>query len=218
MTKFTILLLSLILLLFTACGSKAPFVKQEPLADSALVYVYLPSNISDDENQNESDYNIRFNGRQVMERISSGEYMAFNVKPERVEVSVVRKQIEEKSIVLDLKVGQTYYLKIEDNLDGNNFDFVRMNKRDAYPELMKTGLAGSSNESEENIINVFTDEPKQEESVVVAPVSAQATPQVAPIANTSSKMDDIQKAYDMKEKGMLSEEEFKTIKAEILAK
>ncbi len=209
MTKFTILLLSLTLLLFTACGSKAPFVKQEPLADSALVYVYLPSSISDDESTNDSDYNIRFNGRQVMERISSGEYMAFNVKPERVEVSVVRKQIEEKSIVLDLKVGQTYYLKIEDNLDGNSFDFVRVNKRDAYPELMKTGLAGSSVESEENIINVFTDEPKKEESVVMTPT---------PTANTSSKIDEIQKAYDMKEKGMLSEDEFNTLKAEILAK
>jgi len=31
-------------------------------------------------------------------------------------------------------------------------------------------------------------------------------------------MDEIQKAYDMKEKGMLSEEEFNTLKAEILAK
>jgi len=203
-----------VLLLLTACGSKAPFVKQEPLANSALVYVYLPSSISDDENQNESDYNIRFNDRQVMERISSGEYMAFNVKPERVEVSIVRKQIEEKSITLDLKVGHTYYLKIEDNLAGNSFDFVRMNKRDAYPELMKTGLAGSSVESEENIINVFIDEPKKDETVIMSPTA----PQTVPVANTSSKMDKIQKAYDMKEKGMLSEDEFNTLKAEILAK
>ena len=214
MKKPIILLLSLVLLLLTACGSKAPFVKQEPLANSALVYVYLPSSISDDENQNESDYNIRFNDRQVMERISSGEYMAFNVKPERVEVSIVRKQIEEKSITLDLKVGHTYYLKIEDNLAGNSFDFVRMNKRDAYPELMKTGLAGSSVESEENIINVFIDEPKKDETVIMSPTA----PQTVPVANTSSKMDKIQKAYDMKEKGMLSEDEFNTLKAEILAK
>ena len=120
MKKLTILLLSLTLLLLTACGSKIPFAKQEPLADSALVYVYLPASISDDENQNESDYNIRFNGRQVMERISSNEYMAFNVKPEKVEVSVVKKQIEEKSLSLDLKVGQIYYLKIADNLDGDS--------------------------------------------------------------------------------------------------
>ncbi len=204
MTKIKILTLSLALLLLTACGSKIPFTKQEPLPNSALVYVYLPPSISDDENTNESDYNIRFNGRQVMERISSNEYMAFNVKPERVEVSVVKKQIEEKSVSLDLKVGQTYYLKIADKLDGDSFEFVRMNKRDAYPELMKTGLAGSSVENEDNIINVFTDDPKEEESVVVAP--------------TSSKMDEIQKAYDMKEKGLLSEDEFNSLKSEILAR
>ena len=80
MKKLTILLLSTLLLLLTACGSKIPFKKQEPLANSALVYVYLPSNISDDDSDFSSDYNIRFNGRRVMERISSDEYMAFNVK------------------------------------------------------------------------------------------------------------------------------------------
>ena len=215
MTKLITLLLTTTLFIFTACGSKIPFSKQEPLLDSALVYVYFPANISDDENSNESDYNILFNGRRVMERISSSEYMAFNVKPELVEVSVVRKQIEEKSISLDLKVGQIYYLKIEDNLAGNNFDFVRVNKRDAYPELMKTGLAGSSVENEDNIINIFTDdEPEKEESAVVAPAVSQAES----VAKTSSKMDEVQKAYDMKEKGMLSEEEFNSLKADILAK
>ena len=196
----------------SACGSKIPFKKQEPLENSALVYIYLPSNLSTDDSDNTSDYNIRFNGRRVMERIASNEYMAFNVKPEKVTISVVRKQIEEKKISLDLKVGQIYYLKILDNLDGNNFDFVRVNKRDAYPELMKTGLAGSSVESEDNIINVFTDSPK-EEAVVVAPVT-----QSAPAVSKVSKMDEIQRAFDMKEKGMLSDEEFNTLKAEILAK
>ncbi len=212
MKRFKILLLSSLVLLLTACGSKIPFKKQEPLANSALVYVYLPSNVSNDDADNSSDYNIRFNGRRVMERISSDEYMAFNVKPEKVTISVVRKQIEEKSITLDLKVGQVYYLKIEDNMDAGNFNFVRMNKRDAYPELIKTGLAGSSVENEENIINVFTDEPKAE-GVVVAPIT-----QSAPAVSKVSKMDEIQKAFDMKEKGILSDEEFSTLKAEILAK
>ena len=215
MKKTTLLLLSLTMLIFSACGNKIPFTKQEPLPESALVYVYLPANISDDDATFISDYNIRFNGRQVMERISSSEYMAFNVKPESVEVSVVRKQIEVKSVTLDLKIGQIYYLKIEDNLDGNSFDFVRVNKRDAYPELMKTGLAGSSVENEDNIINIFTDdEPEKEESAVVAPDTSQAEP----VVQTSSKMDEVQKAYDMKEKGMLSEEEFNSLKADILAK
>ena len=207
-----LLLLSLTLLLFTACGNKILFVKQEPLANSALVYVYLPSHTNGSENDYSSNYNIRFNGRQVMERIFTDEYMAFNVKPEKVEISVVRKQIEKKSISLDMKVGQIYYLKILDNLEGDTFDFVSMNERDAYPELMKTGLAGSSVESEENIIDVFTDEPKKEEPAVVA------APIVTPKVNTTSKMNEIQKAFDMKEKGMLSEEEFKSLKAEILAR
>ena len=212
MKIITTILLSLLLLILSACGSKIPFKKQEPLENSALVYIYLPSHVGTSDSDNSSDYNIRFNGRRVMERISSDEYMAFNVKPEKVTISVVRKQIEEKTITLDLKVGQIYYLKILDNLDGNNFDFVRVNKRVAYPELAKTGLAGSSVESEDNIINVFTDKPK-EEAVIVAPVT-----QSAPTVSKVSKMDEIQRAFDMKEKGMISDEEFKTLKSEILAR
>ncbi len=214
MKKLILLLLSLAMLIFSACGNKIPFTKQNPLPDSALVYVYLPSNVSSDDETFTSDYNIRFNGRQVTQRIASSEYMAFNVKPEKVEVSIVRKQIEKKSITLELKVGQIYYLKIEDNLAGNTFDFTRMNKKDAYPELMKTGLAGSSVESENYIVNVFTDEPKKEDSVIAVPVISEASVK----ASSSSKMDEIQKAYDMKDKGMLSEEEFNTLKAEILAR
>jgi len=205
MKKLTLLLFSTALLLLNACGSKVPFKEQEPLENSALVYVYQPLNISADENANISDYNIRFNGRQVMERISSNEYMVFNVKPEKVDVSVVRKQIEEKVIRLDLQVGEIYYLEILDNLEGNAFDFVQVDKKRAYPQLAKTGLAGSSVENVENIINVFSDEPKKE-------------PALVPTHRTTSKMDEIQKAFDMKEKGMLSEEEFNTLKAEILAK
>jgi len=213
MKKSTLILLSLTLLLFTACGSKIPFAKQEPLANSALVYIYLPSHVSGGENDYSSDYNIRFNGRQVKGRISANEYMAFNVKPEQVEIAVVRKQIEKKTIALDLKVGETYYLKIKDNLEGREtFDFVRMSVKEANPELMKTGLAGSSVESEENIIDIFTDEPKKEEPAVVT------SPLMTPKVNTTSKMDEIQKAFDMKEKGMLSEDEFKALKSEILAK
>ena len=78
--------------------------------------------------------------------------------------------------------------------------------------MIKTGLAGSSVESEDNIINVFTDEPK-EEAIIVAPIT-----QSAPTVSKASKMDEIQKAFDMKEKGILSDEEFNTLKAEILAR
>lgn len=69
-------------------------------------------------------------------------------------------------------------------------------------------------------------EKKINERIANMPVQA-APAQTAPAAasipsyvNTPkvSKMDEIQRAYDMKEKGMLTEEEFSTIKAEILAK
>ena len=58
---------------------------------------------------------------------------------------------------------------------------------------------------------------------VAAPVAAPAVQVSSPVPTyvtspKASKMDEIQRAYDMKEKGILSQEDFNTIKAEILAK
>ena len=209
MKKILTIAIIVLSILFTACGSKIPFVKQDPLKNSALVYIYFPVNVGESESDSISDYTIRFNGKNIMERISSGEYMAFNLKPGNIAVSVVKKQIQEKEISLNFKANQIYYLKIMDNLDNGTFDFVRVNKRVAYKELLKTGLAGSSVEDEVSITNVFADTPK--EKAVLAEPTVQTISKI-------SKMDEIQKAYEMKEKGILSETEFNSLKAEILAK
>ena len=53
-----------------------------------------------------------------------------------------------------------------------------------------------------------------------ANTQAPATVSSAPRANvsTSSKLNDIKEAYEMKKEGLLTNEEFKAMKAEILAK
>ena len=207
MKKTLVLILTTIALLFTACGSKVPFSAQKPLPDSALVYVYFPQHVATDESSHESSYNLYFNDRRVNETIFVNEYMPFQVKSGKVKITLSRKQIEEKSILLDLKSGTTYYLKIQDNLSGNNFDFVQVNKNVGLSEISETGLAGTSVSDEDNIINIFTDTPKKEPKVASSKATTEA-----------SKIDKIQKAYEMKEKGILSEDEFKALKSEILAK
>jgi hypothetical protein len=129
---------------------------------------------------------------------------------------------------LDLKAGQTYYLKIVDSQDGSAFDFVKVQSSEAKTEIALTGLAGSSEESPENIITELLNPKTNDESMevktavvpAVVPVNSQTpvvrqTPiQVVPM----SKTDEIMKAYEMKEKGILSDEEFKTLKTNILDK
>ena len=206
MKKSLILILATISLLFTACGNKVPFSLEKPLPESALVYVYFPQHVSADEASHESAYNIFFNDRRVMETIYVNEYMAFNVKPEQVKISITRKQIEEKIVNLNLQSGKTYYLKISDNMVDNQFDFVRVDRRIALSEITTTGKAGTAVSSPEYIVNVFTDEEKE-----VATTPTAAVP-------TKSKTDELVNAAKLKEQGLLTDDEFNKLKSEILAR
>ena len=227
--KITNIFLLLTLSLFiTACGNKVPFKVQEPLENAALVYVYVAQNVGTEESSGGSDYSIRINNKRYLERIKGGEFISFNLKPQPMTISATRAQIEEKVLNLDLKSGQIYYLKVSDNLEGGKFGFEMVSNAQGSKEIAKTGLAGSSVESPENIITEFVTGSKaaKEEDMMVQqkPVSVQVTSQpvvyAQPIVKSqpSAKIDDIQKAYKLKEQGILSDSEFQTLKTEILSK
>jgi hypothetical protein len=174
--------------------------------------------VGNGEGMNSPYFNIRINNKRYLQRIRSGEYLAFDLKPEAMTISATRAQIEEKVIKLDLKAGQIYYLKIKDNLDGGRFDFEQVSEESGANEIVKTGLAGSSEESTKNIITEFVN--SKEDKKEDASVKVESTTTVQPVADTNvpSKADEIKKAYSLKEKGILSEEEFKALKTEILTK
>jgi hypothetical protein len=222
MKNIKILIMAVVLLLVTACGNKTPFAAQQPLENAALVYIYVTSEATSDESANQADYSIRINNKRYLERVRSSEYMVFNLKPEAMTISATRGQIEEQVIQLDLKAGQIYYLKVRDNLDGGKFEFEMVSNSVGAREIAKTGLAGSSEESPENIITELVN-PKEEkkEDVIITPTTV-TQPVVAaqPVINTKSlsKSDEIEKAYKLKEKGILSEDEYKALKSEILTK
>jgi len=216
------LLLTATLLLVSGCGNKTAFKLQEPLDNAALVYIYAKVKLDSSESSNRGEYSLRINNKPVMQRIRDGEYMVFNLKPQAMTLSATKAQIQEVVLDLDLKAGETYYFKIVDSQDGSAYDFVKVQSSDAKTEIASTGLAGSSEESPENIITEFVKPSKTESMEVVAPVvvpvAAQAAPQAQMQTAPVSKTDEIMKAYEMKEKGILSDEEFKTLKTNILDK
>ena len=224
MKSIKIVVMAVVLLLVTACGNKTPFSAQQPLENSALVYIYATSAMSSGESTSSKDFNIRINNKRYLQRIKSGEYIAFNLKPETMTISATRSQIEEQVLKLNLQSGQIYYLRIKDNIDGDKFEFEQIVNALASKEIIKTGLAGSSEESPQNIITEFVNpkEDKKEDMIVKAQPAAvaQPAPVAQPMVNTKSlsKSDEIEKAYNLKQKGILSEEEYKNLKTEILAK
>ena len=188
------LTLTLILLLITACGSRVPFKKQEPLENAALVYVYVPESVTAGEDTQTYDYSIRINNKRYLERITEGEYLAFNLKPLTIDLSATRAQVEEHKLSVTLQAGQIYYFKIQKQ-DDATFTFERVEPSIASKEIAKTGLAGSSVESEENIITEFVNpkEDKQEDVMIKPTQSAQPTatqttsvaPAVAPVTTSA---------------------------------
>jgi len=204
MKHLFIILLGLVTLFFSACGSKIPFTQQQPVKNAALVYIYMVPTQNDGIEIEYNAFNVRFNGKRVQGKISPNEYMAYNLKPTQTKISVVKNQIEEFALDVVLKNQEVYYLKITDNLDGGKFNLQVVQKNEALKDLAKTGLAGSSIEGSDYIVDALVSKPKKESNTITK------TP--------TSKVERIQKAYEMKDKGILTENEFVKLKTEILSK
>ncbi len=196
-----ILLLSLALLLITACGKRVPFAAQEPLQNAALVYLYVSQDVGSDEEALDSYYKVRINNKKVDGKVRSGEYMVFNLKPNATTISVTRGAIIEQALKLQLQAGETYYLKVRGNLENDAFKFIEVSNSVGLNEIAKTGLAGSMAVEEDSIITEFvgSNEEKDAES-----------------SHQLSKTDEIEKAYKLKERGIISDEEFQALKTNIL--
>ena len=206
--KKTLLIIALLALstIFTACG-KIPFEKQKPMSDAALVYVYVTMDSGINDTDRMPNYVVGINGKNTEGSVEYGTYKYYNLKPGQISISATRSDVEKQSIELNLDAGKVYYLRIQSFSDDfAKFEITRVNSNEAYPELKDTTLADKFEKSE-NVISELISSSSDEPEVV----KAKATQSI-------SKMDEIQKAYDMKEKGLLSEEEFNTLKSEILAK
>ena len=172
--------------MFISC-SKTPFKVQETLENKALVYIYVKTPEGLNDSNRYPKYSIKIDGKYVDGEIDHEEYIALNLDSADIKISAIRATIEVQSLKINLKAGSTYYLRIKSFSDDfAKFNFEELPKNIAFEEILST----------QNVT------PKEEEKVQVI--------------QTLSKSDEIQKAYDLKEKGILSNEEFEKLKADIL--
>lgn len=92
MKTLKILLLTITLLLITACGNRTPFKQQEPLENAALVYVYASVQVMTDESSSDPEYSIRINNKPYMQRVKEGEYIVLNLKPQAMTISATKNK------------------------------------------------------------------------------------------------------------------------------
>lgn len=237
------ILFSLSLLIFTSgCTTKTPFTSQEPLQNAALVYFYVSDKQSIiDINMEDAKYKTRINGKNVAGTIEAGEYKVFDMKPATVLFTSVRRNIEEKFLKLNLVAGETYFLKVQSAEFGAAYSFEQVSANEAHKDLQDSKLSGSfefdmaayvpdfggstAGKDESNKIPAMSE--AEIDAIIEKKLKAMgASQQVAtPVASSptrstssASKLDNIKEAYEMKKQGLLTNDEFKAMKAEILAK
>lgn len=194
MKKTTIIILTTILLLISGCGTKVPYKTQEPLDNTSLVYIYVTSTNGFGENITTSTYQVHINNKKIKQQIKEDEYIAFNLKPNTTSFSITRAQIEERTLKLHLENRKIYYLRVKTDIDDGGFEFEEVKNSIGMQEIVKTTLAGATLENKDAKLTELV-EPKK-----------------------TDKIDEIKKAHELKEQGIITKEEFEKLKKEILAK
>ncbi|MEN8145980.1 MAG: SHOCT domain-containing protein [Campylobacterota bacterium] len=209
----TILFLTLVL----AGCSKAPFKEQEPLKNAALVYVYVAT----DDGVNDSDrnpyYKVGFNGKNVKDGMLVNEYMVFNLKPETVTVSTTRANIEKQELILQLKAGEIRYLKVQSFSDDfGKFSFIEVSSEVGLKEITKTRTAVEDKKEAgyiDVLIESISSDEEQNAVIVKEDVTEKETAESA-----QSNADELERLFELKEKGAISQEEYETLKAKVINK
>ena len=194
-------------MLFTAC-TKVPFKTQEPLADAALVYVYVAEGDGFTEMNRKPSYKVAINGKYTEGGIMIGEYKPFDLRPSQIEFSIARADVEIQKIALAIEAGKIYYLRVKSFSDDfAKFEVVNVPAHIGAQEIKKMYLAGVLQEEQNKVIEELIEPAKEQ--------SAQQT--VVQSAPKASKTDELKKAFELKEQGVLTDAEFEKLKAEILA-
>jgi hypothetical protein len=185
----------LTLLGVSGCSLKAPFKKAESIDDTATVYTYRLNHPGLDG----TSYKIYVDGKYAHHYLKANEYFPFHIKEGKVTISAIANGLIEHAIELDLDDDEEYFLRVIPK-EGGDFTFEVVNESVALNEIRGTKLSGST----------FEENPVEDK---VVEEKALTQPQ-----QSTNASDEINKLYDMKEKGIITDAEFQTLKAKVISK
>lgn len=237
MKKTSLIAIFSLVLLFTSCADKKAFMQNEVKSSSSLVYIYMADDSFMDGTFKIYKYKVLINGNSTGKSLKIGEYVKFDMKPNNVAISLSREDLEVQTLKLNLQAGNTYYLKGQSH--SNRFKDFTLELMDADQGLNEISSTTSTEEisvenkvfeslveSEKDVTSKMSEdeinamiEKKLKAMSPTTPVNTtQPLSTTTSTSATGSKLDDIRNAYEMKKQGVLTEEEFLKMKAEILAK
>ncbi len=186
---FLLLLLPFVLI---SCAQKQPFSTAAISQESALLYIYRPLV----HGHNTPAYRLYVDDEKVPYVLSGGEYAPVYVKTGRATIRAVSNGILEQSVTLDLQKGAAYFIRTLP-LEGGIFSMQHIADTQALNEISHTFLSGSE-------LSIDTDKKKL--------ITHDQSP------TSISVSDEIAKLYQMKEQGIITEEEFTQLKTKIIGR
>jgi hypothetical protein len=235
------------MILISGCGTKTPFKQKDPLDGAAVVYVYATDNVYSDEGWQNSRFKLRINGKNVRGELNEGEFQVFDMKPATVLITAVRQNAFMLHVKLKLEAGKIYFLRLDGGAGDSDFTFEDVTNTIGSKEIVNSKKAGSLQIDFNNYVPDFADStvtdkkdgvtavPAMSEAEIdaiiekklnakmatmpkPAPTPAPLQPKAKPSISRVEQMDQLDRAFGMKEKGILTDAEYQKMKAEILGK
>lgn len=185
------------LILMSGCADRAPYVESAVKSDKALVYVYRPESYFNEA----KIYDIVIGG-EVKAKLHDNGYVPVEIDPGTSALTVrnsdaLMATLENKTIdLVDVRGGSVHYIKV-DVAAQDAFSAKAVSMQTAKGEIAKTVLYDVNAKK----FNVYS------------PASQGG----APVRQEASSVEKLEKLFELKEKGALSEEEFAKMKAKIIA-
>ncbi len=189
---FTFFLLIPLPLVLISCAQKQPFAPATVSKEGALVYLYRPLV----HGHNTPTYRLNVDDEKIPYILGGGEYAPVYVKAGHAKFRAVANGILEQSIALDLQKHHTYFIRILPQENGT-FTMQKIAEDPALHEISQTFLSGSE-------LAIDADKKK---------LIPRTTPQTS-----ASVSDEIAKLYGMKKEGIITDKEFRQLKAKIIAR
>ena len=144
-------------------------------------------------------------------------YLVYDVNTDKFTIflrnsDLILGKTDHTEIVLnELQKGEAYYVKAVVN-QGSPVKLVAMNRDKARSEIKNTVLY----DQDEKIIKLY--ESQSQDASAKPAAKPIADPRVAPAAAavTGSSADEIQKLYELKKSGAISDEEFQSLKKKVI--
>ncbi len=203
-----------IISIFVGCAPKTPYSETPLQSDKTWVYIYSPGTVLVEG----MSYDITVDGMQSHLVLNDNGYLVYDVPTKEFSIFVrnsdlVLGQLDHKELLLsDLKKGAAYYVKVIVN-QGSPVQLQLMNSDKARQEIKSTVIYVQ----DAGTIKVYESQGKEEVKRVSEPI---VDPRSEPIteAVSASSADEIQKLYELKKSGAISDEEFQVLKQKVIAK